>query len=126
MVPRCEYGSSFLQKTECHCIWPHLAPIYDDTDKRAVCLSQNSDQEITGEMEDVEVVRTFYTSRLPPKKDLDVWYADKEFGFYESLPKRVADLGATHINIEVRNPNSSEPVSKISDSCFFFPTCLVS
>ena len=71
-------------------------------------------------MEDVEVVRTFYTSRLPPKKDLDIWYADKEFGFYESLPKRVADLGATHINIEVRNPNSSEPVSKISDSCFFF------
>ena len=68
------------------------------------------------------MVRTFYTYRPTPKSDIKVWYADGEFGFYEGLPKRVADLHATHIDVKVRSPDPLEPVERISDSCFFLPT----
>jgi len=93
---------------------------YDDTDERVVCLSQNSDKEVSGEKENVEVVRTFYTYRPNARSDIDIWYADGEFGFYEGLPKRVADLHATHINVEVRSPNPLEPVQRKSDQYRFF------
>ena len=60
---------------------------------------------VTGEREGTKMVRTFYTSRKTPKGDINVWYADGEFGFYESVPKRIADLCATHVLVEVRNLN---------------------
>ena len=53
------------------------------------------------------MVRTFYTYRLTPKGGINIWYADVEFGFYEALPKRVADLNATHVVIEVMRPSPS-------------------
>lgn len=82
----------------------------NDADRRVVRLSQNPGKEVTGETENVEVVRTFCTHRPNSKSDIKIWYADEEFGFYEGLPKRVADLHATHINVEVRSPNLSESV----------------
>jgi len=54
------------------------------------------------------VVRTFYTFRKTSKSDVEIWYADGQFGFYEGLPKRVADMLATHVTIEVRNPTSTD------------------
>lgn len=108
---------------------PHLAaflyPSMNDTDERAICLLQNVDEEVIGETENVEVVRTFYTYRPTPKGDVKVWYADAEFGFYEGLPKRVADLNATHIDVKVRSQNPLESVQRRPDSCFL-PICLVS
>jgi hypothetical protein len=68
-------------------------------------LQQNFIPKGTGETENVEVVRTFYTSRATSKSDVTIWYADVQFGFYEGLPKRVADLCATHVVVEVRSPN---------------------
>jgi hypothetical protein len=44
-----------------------------------------------------------------------------EFGFHEGLPKRVADLHATHINVEVSGSSLSGPVRTRSDSCFLLP-----
>lgn len=62
------------------------------------------------------MVRTFYTHRSTPTSDVMIWYADREFGFYETLPKRVADMHATHVTIEVRNQRPSVPVpSRISN-----------
>ena len=49
------------------------------------------------------MVRTFYTFRKTPRSDVEIWYADEQFGFYESVPKRVAEMLATHVTIEVRN-----------------------
>ena len=34
---------------------------------------------------------------------MEIWYADGQFGFYEGLPKRVAEMFATHVAIEVTN-----------------------
>lgn len=109
----------FSQETKCHRIWPYPVFIKGDADKRVCSSPQNFEQEVIGETEDVEVVRTFYTYRPNSKSGVEVWYADGEFGFYEGLPKRVADLLATHIHVKVRNPNTMESVPRISDSCFF-------
>lgn len=68
-------------------------------------LLQHVEGEVTGETENVQVVRTFYTYRPSSKSDINIWYADVEFGFYEGLPQRVADLNATHVVVEVRSPN---------------------
>ena len=113
MVPRCECGSWETK-------YPSHLAAFRDTDKRVVCLLQNIDQEVTGETDNVEVVRTFYTYRPTPKSDVKVWYADAEFGFFEGLPKRVADLLATHIDVKVRSQNPSKSV-QISNSCVFLP-----
>jgi len=68
-------------------------------------FTQNTAKGITGEIGNAEVVRTFYTYRSSSKSDISVWYADVEFGFHEDLPRRVANLDATHVLVEVRNPN---------------------
>ena len=95
----------------------YLTSVHGDTDKRVILL-QNPEPEVTGEADNVEVVRTFYTYRPNPGSDIKIWYADVEFGFYEGLPKRVADLNATHIHVEVGVLNLSGLVQKISDPCF--------
>lgn len=69
------------------------------------------------------MVRTFYTFRPNPKSGVEIWYADGEFGFYEGLPKRVADLLATHVVVEVRNPNPLESTLRISNSRLLFLPC---
>jgi hypothetical protein len=127
MVPKCEYGSSFTWKIRCRCIWSLPVSVYNDIHKIFVCLfSQNSEPEVLGETENVEVVRTFYTYRPTPKSDIDVWYADGEFGFYEGLPKRVAEMHATHVILEVRSESPSEPIPRRSDLFLCLFTCLVS
>ena len=89
-------------------------------------LTQNFEPNVRGVAENVEVVRTFYTYRPTPKSDISIWYADGEFGFYEGLPKRVADIHATHVVVEVRNENQSEPIPKRSDLFLLRFTYLVS
>lgn len=88
-----------------------------------VFFQQNFGQEIIGETENVEVVRTFYTYRPNPRSGVEIWYADGEFGFFEGLPKRVADLLATHVVVEVRNPKPLESILRISDSRLFIFSC---
>ncbi|KAF9654042.1 hypothetical protein BDM02DRAFT_1186476 [Thelephora ganbajun] len=78
-------------------------------------FQDNFEPEVIGETENVEVVRTFYTYRPSPRSDVKIWYADGEFGFYEGLPERVADLNATHVNVEVKSPRPFEPMPRISD-----------
>ena len=63
------------------------------------------------------MVRTFYTHRQTPKGDVEVWYADGEFGFYEGLPKRVADIHATHVIVEVRSQRPLVFILMRSDRC---------
>ena len=102
------------------CILQQLTFVYGCTDESIVLL-QNPEPEVTGEANNVEVVRTFYTHRPGPRSDVKIWYTDVEFGFYEGVPKRVADLHATHIHVEVSGSNISELVRRVSDSCFLLP-----
>lgn len=86
-------------------------------------VSQNFESGVLGETKNVEVVREFYTCRPTPKSDVEIWYADKEFGFYEALPKRVADIHATHVILQVRNRNPLVPIPKeIRPVLFYLPT----
>ena len=96
-----------------------MTSVCGDADKRIVLL-QNPEPEVTGEANNVEVVRTFYTYRPGPSSDVKIWYADVEFGFFEGLPKRVADLHATHIHVEVSGSNLSGLVRRILTRVFFY------
>ena len=49
------------------------------------------------------MVRLFYTSRESSQSEINIWYAEGEFGFFEDLPERVRNLDATYIVVEVRS-----------------------
>lgn len=60
---------------------------------------------IQGETGDVRVIRTFYTNQTTPASGIRIWCASRESGIYEEVPQRIANLDATHVDVEVGGPN---------------------